>query len=98
MAKMLHMLQDFKLNWMLKRKIIQPVKTNKKTLTKGGAKEKPKARKGTVMPIQTSRLNNTSKTTTMASIGKKILNLPSRVSRESTSVGSSKRRSMIITP
>ena len=99
MVKMLNMQQDFKLKWMLKRKMIKPVTMKKMSPTKGrDAKNVAKARKNSVKHNLHSNSSNSTNSKIMAQIGRKILNLLNRVSPESTSVGSSKRLSMTTTP
>ena len=91
------MRQDCKQNWMNKRKMIKPVmKKRRRTQTRDkDANDVGKVRRSSVKP-SLSNNSNSKISTTMASIGRKISNLLSRVLPESTSAELSRRLSMTI--
>ena len=92
------MRQDCKQNWMNKRKMIKPVmKKRRRTQTRDrDANDVGKARKSSSVKPSLSNNSNSKISTTMASIGRKISNLLSRVLPESTSAELSRRLSMTI--
>ena len=91
------MRQDCKQNWMNKRKMIKPVMKKRRTQTRDkDANDVGKARRSSSVKLSLSNNSNSKISTTMASIGRKISNLLSRVLPESTSAELSRRLSMTI--